>query len=662
MRHFLSRRLFLLPVLVLLLISLGPGKSSAVEPSAAGSRPDDLSSGYYSSHYAVNSRRQAEERTASSLAQTDAPGRDLISLTKRLKLGGVGIVPASVNSLPPAYTVGAIHKFNVANIAGKGYFQISATLIVQTAHANWYVKDGFNVDLAALKASSQRFETHIYPRTRSLFGFEANPGVDNDPRITVLIGPVPGVGGYFSTADAYPRQVNPYSNERDMIYLASGPRLAAGNPNNWFESTLAHEFQHMVHWNVNPNRDIWLDEGFSEMASYLNGYRAGSSDLAFTAAPDTQLNAWDDTSKMLPHYGASYLFLRYLTERYGGEPFLKQLLQQEGLGIASIDGAVKAAGNPAGFRGAFQDWTVANVLNDPSLERGRYSYAEGGRASAGRVLTQYPATRSETVHQHGADYIKLSGNLGRARISFKGNTSAGVIAARPYNGEGFWYSNRRDSGDAMLTREFDLTSVKRATLQFAAWYDIESMFDYAYILASTDGGRSWATLKGKYTTTDNPHGTSFGDGWTGRSGAASNKAPATWVEESVDLSAYAGKKVLLRWEYITDEGYNRPGFALDNMRIPELGFRDDAEADNGWRAEGFIRIGSRVPQEWFVALVERGRTNRVTQVSVDTNGIGTLNIAGVGRGKPYRDAVLVIVALAPKTTEVANYTVTVGQR
>jgi hypothetical protein len=238
-----------------------------------------------------------------------------------------------------------------------------------------------------------------------------------------------------------------------------------------------------------------------------------------------------------------------------------------------------------------------------------------------------------------------------------------VLAADPHSGHGYWYSNRRDSGDATLTREFDLTRVRKAALQFWAWYDIEDAFDYAYLMVSTDGGRTWSPQKGKYTTTTNPNGASFGHAWTGKSGVSSGSgSPAKWLQESIDLTAYAGKRVMVRFEYITDEGYNAPGFAIDDLRIPEIGYSDDAEADNGWRAAGFLRIGNAMPQKWFVALIENGATPRVREMVVDTSGNGTLDLQGLGRGATARDATLVISALAPKTTETATYTLTVKKK
>jgi predicted ATP-dependent Lon-type protease len=122
--------------------------------------------------------------------------------------------------------------------------------------------------------------------------------------------------------------------------------------------------------------------------------------------------------------------------------------------------------------------------------------------------------------------------------------------------------------------------------------------------------------------------------------------------------------VIVSFEYITDEGYNRPGMAIDDMSIPEIGWSDDAEAGRGWKASGWIRIGNRVPQRWFVALIEKGTggVNRVREMIVSSDGTGTLDISGIGSGTNTREAILVIAPLAPKTTEVANYTVSIKNR
>ena len=48
---------------------------------------------------------------------------------------------------------------------------------------------------------------------------------------------------------------------------------------------------------------------------------------------------------------------------------------------------------------------------------------------------------------------------------------------------------------------------------------------------------------------------------------------------------------------MTDQGYNARGVPGGRRRVPEIGFRDDAEADGDWDSEGFLRSGQRDPAD-----------------------------------------------------------------
>src|SRR6185503_4651001 len=140
----------------------------------------------------------------------------------------------------------------------------------------------------------------------------------------------------------------------------------------------------------------------------------------------------------------------------------------------------------------FADWAVANVVNDASVEDGRYTYKllPGAAATSpirsGEVIT--------TVHQFGADYLGvLEGPL---KLQFDGEETVGLTGARPKQGRSMWWSNRGDDSVASMTRAFDLSGVQKATLQFSTWYEIEQDFDYGYAAVSTDDGKNWTTLKG----------------------------------------------------------------------------------------------------------------------------------------------------------------------
>ena len=60
----------------------------------------------------------------------------------------------------------------------------------------------------------------------------------------------------------------------------------------------------------------------------------------------------------------------------------------------------------------------------------------------------------------------------------------------------------------------------------------------------------------------------------------------------------------MRFQYITDDAVNYPGFFVDDISIPEIGYTDDAESDGDWVSEGWIRTDNTIRQRWLVQLIE----------------------------------------------------------
>jgi bacillopeptidase F (M6 metalloprotease family) len=232
-----------------------------------------------------------------------------------------------------------------------------------------------------------------------------------------------------------------------------------------------------------------------------------------------------------------------------------------------------------------------------------------------------------------------------------------LVDAEP-KGAYSWWSNRGDDADATLTRAFDLSKAKAPKLTFSLWYDIEEGYDYLYVEASEDGGKTWKILPGKYTTARNPAGNAFGVGWTGISGGGES---AAWVDEEIDLGSFAGKQVLIRFEYMTDDAVNQPGSLLDNIAIPELGYLDDGENGlAGWDAAGWVLTDNTLAQRWLVQLVEID-SNRVTvqRMDVGEDGRGRLTSHNL---QDSQDVLLVVSGLTPVTTEQATYSYTINPR
>ena len=164
--------------------------------------------------------------------------------------------------------------------------------------------------------------------------------------------------------------------------------------------------------------------------------------------------------------------------------------------------------------------------------------------------------------QFSASYVDLRLGMGDALVSFEGDPDVSQVGTRCHSGVRCWWGNRGDSIDSTLTREFDLTGLDAATLEFWTWFQLEVNWDYVYIEASADGGATWTVLDGLHTTSEDPVGNNFGAGFTGFS--------RNWLQESVDLTPYVGGKVLVRFEYITDDAVYLDGVLIDDIAIPEI--------------------------------------------------------------------------------------------
>jgi immune inhibitor A len=343
--------------------------------------------------------------------------------------------------------------------------------------------------------------------------------------------------------------------------------------------------------------------------------------------------------------------MSYFLERFG-EDMMRQVVAHPDNGADGFNAVLTAEGRPDDFDDIFADWLVANYLDDPTVGEGLWGYRDlsVNPITLDAQYQDYPVDQESTVSQYAADYIAFQGQ-GTLTIEFTGTTQIKIVPNEPHSGTYQWWSNRGDDSDMTLTRTFDLSDVDQAILQFWAWYDIEEDWDFAYVEVSTDGGQTWDILPGQYTTAENKSGNSFGHAWTGVSGGGDMPQ---WVQEKIDLSAYAGQVIEVRFEYITDDAVNHVGFLLDDITILSIGYSDDAEAgDGGWQTAGFVRIDNVLPQRYIVQAIELGDEPRVRRLVLDEANHGQLAIAGLG--ETFDQVVLVVGGVTPFTTEVANY-------
>ena len=198
------------------------------------------------------------------------------------------------------------------------------------------------------------------------------------------------------------------SNERLMFFIDS-PWLAKPEGPTWEVTdrypssaidTLAHEYQHMIHFYQKPilrgaASERWLNEQSSEVAEDLigdklmsRGPRAVAHDdptageagnggdrlSRYNLYNDIQVTSWDG---LLANYSINYAFGAYLARNYGGAGLYGAIVQSDRSGVDAIEGALRELGHDASFADLLANWAAASVLSDSTAAAVPYRYNAG---------------------------------------------------------------------------------------------------------------------------------------------------------------------------------------------------------------------------------------------------------------------------------------------
>jgi hypothetical protein len=389
----------------------------------------------------------------------------------------------------------------------------------------------------------------------------------------------------------------------------------------------------------------------------LNGYDIGGFDWLYSMDPDLQLNDWpNDPSATTPHYGAGFLYVNYFLDRFGEEA-TQALVKDPENGLDSVDNVLRqidatdpSTGQPIGADDVFIDWAVTNYLLDGSVGDGRFVYNNYLSAPQTSPTESVYECQGEpigrTVKQYGVDYILINCS-GDYTLRFEGSTIARLLPEDPYSGSYAFWSNKGDESDMTLTREFDFTGVSGSIdFTFQTWYDLEEDYDYLYFEVSEDGER-WQIITTPSGTAEDPSGNSYGWAYNGVTGG--------WMQETIDLSQYAGKKVFLRFEYVTDAAVNGEGMLIDDVAVDAIGYFSDFETDDGgWIPDGFVRVQNALPQTFRLALIEEGTATTVEMIQLDEDQTVEIPLSITG---DVNSATLVVGGTTRFTREAGSYTI-----
>ena len=567
---------------------------------------------------------------------SNAPDRDLFRLTKELVLV-TGYIPWVVTGDTSEYQVGRTDTFWLVDQPGPKTYQSEFELILVTPHAYWYVENGLDVSLSGIERSAYVFEEDIYPVVTGIFGSEWNPGIDNNPHLNILNATLSGVAGYYSSTDEYPTSVRPQSNQRELIYI-NALDVPPGGGN--YNQVLAHELQHAIHWFADASEDTWVNEGLAELSSSIALGSTFSIRHFLRSSPISLINWPTSSVGGIANYGASSLFMHFFTEHYGGHDGLRILVAQPEDSIAGINAYLENMGYGSQFDDVFREWAAANFLDGEGILG--YQNLEVS-ATARKRIRGFNESHSK-VPQYAVEYTELLPKSEPFSLSFEGSTTAPLLPV-DVGPSGCWWGNAGDSIDSTLALQVHLPTGSTATLDYEVWFEIEEDWDYLYVEVSEDDGQTWRIMETPVTSSENPIGNSFGPGYTGDSDG--------WVKESIDLSAHSGKDLQVRFQYVTDDAVNAIGACIRNLSIEAAAIETD---DQDWESNGFIFTNNLVRQRFQVQLITSGNEPQVQQIALEADNSAEIVLEPPAEGQKL---IVAVGALAEKTREPANYTLTV---
>lgn len=509
-----------------------------------------------------------------------------------------------------------------------------------------------------------QFDNVIYPNNTAFFGepvfhdgsLAALPFWQQDPEGRV-IAMISNIGDQSYWDASYPSYIGgfywgsvfEYYMDRNVISIDAydwanrvGPDDSpwrGPDPDYWianlYEGVFAHEFQHLIHDDIDPDEEVWVDEGCADFAMYLNGYGHPEGHVQFFLDhAENSLVQWSDQSdlEILADYGNAYLWTLYLKEQYG-EQFIREMVANPLHGIDGINSTLASHDSPRDFRETFYDYQVALVADADRIDLGKHPWLEH---VFGQFIDPYAfqsidvainvdteeAFATPGAPPWGADYVRVDGSRIRL-LRFDGDDITQFTTAWSSDGESLWAGTGSVADHWAI---FEATG--GGTLAFDTYYDIEPGWDFGFVQLSADNGVTWTSLSNAYTVNDHDPGaisTAVENlpGLTGSSGG--------WLSMSFDLSAYAGQNVLLAFRYVTDWAYEYDGWFVDNVTV------DGQLISDGSSTEPFRDITELHPIDndfgvRLVAIKHRTNRDRVRVVDVSVNDVSEAGTALTRKG------------------------------
>jgi hypothetical protein len=381
-----------------------------------------------------------------------------------------------------------------------------------------------------------------------------------------------------------------------------------------YEGTFAHEYQHLLEYYQDPSETSWVNEGLSDFAQTLVGYVDATKTVSEPAAdshiycyqgfgtvkteynpnprdcggPENSLTLWGDqppAAGILADYGIAYSFMLYLYDHYGLE-FMSALHRDgDNQGLLGLQDQLDRYAKGVDAYQALHRFQVATLVD-------RYIGVKGGtiggivdskvtsKSLSSTVNLDNPAAYARPgAPANGADFVGLRAGTGLylkgkdlRSLSFTGSKAlapeplrwTSVSDAPGRAGNPTLWSGNEDNLDASAVVPVTVPTAD-PTLTYTERHLAEATYDYAYTVVSTDGGKSYTPLANANTV-------------KGPQGPALNGDADKFTTQTFDLRAYAGKKVLIGFRYVSDGGTNDGGWWVDDVKVGSTLVSDGSKA------------------------------------------------------------------------------------
>ncbi len=282
-----------------------------------------------------------------------------------------------------------------------------------------------------------------------------------------------GVLGYYWAKDNYLASSISGSNESLVFYLDS-VLLANPDGTEWEAddywpgkqiSTLAHEFQHMIHfYQKNVLRDVSSEVWLNEMCSLvtedlvadklmLSGPRgvpvAGTFDYSggtpgllegrlplFNRYNDQSVNVWLSGDEVLRSYATAYAFGAYLCRNHGGATLFNAIMDAQEGDHRAIEAALATSCPDLTFADVLVDWGKAVVLSDSTDTEPYTSYNNGSWFASSQGGVEYHVgsinLENYSYASQAGPHHTISGTVGRGLKASNAYFKESSVVRRTY--------------------------------------------------------------------------------------------------------------------------------------------------------------------------------------------------------------------------------------